>query len=51
MFEHLTKNEYASVILTRQQKVLGHVLPLSAYLLKPVQRISKYHLLLQVFVV
>lgn len=27
---------------------LGHSLPLGSYLLKPVQRILKYHLLLQV---
>ncbi|XP_072180482.1 guanine nucleotide exchange factor DBS-like [Diadema setosum] len=29
------------------QKLLGHKLPLSAYLLKPVQRITKYQLLLK----
>ncbi|KAK9889312.1 hypothetical protein WA026_004592 [Henosepilachna vigintioctopunctata] len=29
------------------QKKLGHKLPLAAYLLKPVQRITKYHLLLR----
>lgn len=31
-----------------QQAELGHALPLGSYLLKPVQRILKYHLLLQV---
>lgn len=30
------------------QRKLGHKLPLSAYLLKPVQRITKYQLLLKV---
>lgn len=30
------------------QEEMRHVLPLGAYLLKPVQRILKYHLLLQV---
>lgn len=30
------------------QVELGHSLPLGSYLLKPVQRILKYHLLLQV---
>lgn len=30
------------------QERLRHALPLGAYLLKPVQRILKYHLLLQV---
>ena len=29
------------------QEKLGHLLPLSAYLLKPVQRITKYQLLLR----
>jgi hypothetical protein len=29
------------------QRKLGHKLPLSAYLLKPVQRITKYQLLLK----
>lgn len=31
-----------------RQMALGHPLPLASYLLKPVQRILKYHLLLQV---
>ena len=30
------------------QEKLGHRLPLSSYLLKPVQRITKYHLILGV---
>nr|XP_049707782.1 uncharacterized protein LOC110371445 isoform X1 [Helicoverpa armigera] len=30
-----------------RQMALGHMLPLASYLLKPVQRILKYHLLLQ----
>lgn len=29
------------------QKRLGHMLPLSSYILKPIQRITKYHLLLR----
>ncbi len=37
-------------IFRQQQKCLEHSLPLGAYLLKPVQRILKYHLLLQVTV-
>jgi len=48
MFEQLTKDERICVLLNRQQKTLNHCLPLSAYLFKPVQRILKYHLLLQV---
>ena len=35
--------------LRQCQLHLGHKLPLSAYLLKPVQRITKYQLLLKVF--
>jgi len=34
--------------LRRQQTCLQHGLPLGSYLLKPVQRILKYHILLQV---
>uniref|UniRef100_UPI00358DDC5D pleckstrin homology domain-containing family G member 3-like n=1 Tax=Myxine glutinosa TaxID=7769 RepID=UPI00358DDC5D len=34
-------------ILQALQTALGHALPLAAYLLKPVQRVLKYHLLLQ----
>lgn len=38
------------VILAHQkcQQKLGHMLPLAAYLLKPVQRVLKYYLLLEV---
>ena len=49
-FEQLTKDESIVVLLNRQQKTLGHCLPLNTYLFKPVQRILKYHLLLQVSV-
>lgn len=35
-------------LLTSTQKRLNHTLPLGSYLLKPVQRILKYHLLLDV---
>ncbi|CAI9723832.1 Pleckstrin homology domain-containing family G member 1,Pleckstrin homology domain-containing family G [Octopus vulgaris] len=34
-------------IFKQRQLILNHVLPLGAYLLKPVQRVLKYHLLLQ----
>lgn len=40
------KDEVQSSILKRQQLSLQHALPLGSYLLKPVQRILKYHLLL-----
>lgn len=39
------RNEF---FLTCQLK-LGHKLPLAAYMLKPVQRITKYQLLLKVY--
>jgi len=48
MFKHLKKDDRVGVFLSRQQKVLGHSLPLDTYLFKPVQRILRYHLLLQV---
>jgi len=35
-------------LLASTQKLLQHRLPLGSYLLKPVQRILKYHLLLDV---
>ena len=35
-------------ILLSCQKELGHQLPLSSYLLKPMQRLTKYQLLLKV---
>lgn len=41
-------NEVISGYFREIQWSLGHGLPLGAYLLKPVQRILKYHLLFQV---
>ena len=38
-------------ILQNFQRQLGHQLPLSSYLLKPVQRLTKYQLLLKVIVI
>lgn len=35
-------------ILQNFQRQLGHQLPLSSYLLKPVQRLTKYQLLIKV---
>ena len=43
----MTKPEVAAMF-NCQQMVLQHSLPLGCYLLKPVQRILKYQLLLQV---
>uniref|UniRef100_T1IRR7 DH domain-containing protein n=1 Tax=Strigamia maritima TaxID=126957 RepID=T1IRR7_STRMM len=42
----MRKKETAEVFRERQA-ALGHTLPLGSFLLKPVQRILKYHLLLQ----
>ncbi|XP_021944470.2 uncharacterized protein LOC110842908 isoform X1 [Folsomia candida] len=38
---------HSSKLFRERQSVMGHSLPLGSYLLKPVQRILKYHLLLQ----
>ncbi|KAG5897855.1 hypothetical protein JTB14_024889 [Gonioctena quinquepunctata] len=43
----LTRDEKMAVLFREKQVALGHALPLGSYLLKPVQRILKYHLLLQ----
>ncbi|XP_046640456.1 pleckstrin homology domain-containing family G member 1-like [Daphnia pulicaria] len=43
----LMRNEAASRACHERQTQLQHTLPLGSYLLKPVQRILKYHLLLQ----
>ncbi|XP_074028114.1 guanine nucleotide exchange factor in mesoderm isoform X3 [Leptinotarsa decemlineata] len=43
----LTKDETMASLFRERQFALGHALPLGSYLLKPVQRILKYHLLLQ----
>ncbi|KAM3716717.1 Pleckstrin [Dirofilaria immitis] len=43
----LLKNKKIAETLKLRQAVLGHSLPLSAYLLKPVQRVLKYHLFLE----
>ncbi|KAL3872982.1 hypothetical protein ACJMK2_036147 [Sinanodonta woodiana] len=40
-------DQQLSEVFKQRQIALGHSLPLGAYLLKPVQRILKYHLLLQ----
>ena len=42
--EHLMEED---TILQNCQRQLGHQLPLSSYLLKPVQRLTKYQLLLK----
>ena len=42
------KNVNLVQFFQERQSTLNHFLPLETYLLKPVQRILKYHLLLQV---
>lgn len=39
---------HTNALLASTQRMLHHTLPLGSYLLKPVQRILKYHLLLDV---
>ncbi|XP_026516890.1 pleckstrin homology domain-containing family G member 3 isoform X3 [Terrapene carolina triunguis] len=41
------RNKHQAKFFRERQEQIGHVLPLGSYLLKPVQRILKYHLLLQ----
>lgn len=48
VLSELTRDKDISVLFREQQLKLKHPLPLGSYLLKPVQRILKYHLLLQV---
>lgn len=48
VLSELTGNEKMAALFRERQIALGHALPLGSYLLKPVQRILKYHLLLQV---
>ncbi|KAG4067613.1 hypothetical protein HA402_005385 [Bradysia odoriphaga] len=42
----LLQASHTNALLTSTQKMLQHTLPLGSYLLKPVQRILRYHLLL-----
>lgn len=42
------RDKQQAKFLRDRQEQLQHSLPLGSYLLKPVQRILKYHLLLQV---
>ncbi|XP_055529721.1 uncharacterized protein LOC129721311 isoform X2 [Wyeomyia smithii] len=42
----LLQATHTNSLLVQTQKMLNHTLPLGSYLLKPVQRILKYHLLL-----
>lgn len=44
----LLQAKHTNSLLASTQKLLQHRLPLGSYLLKPVQRILKYHLLLDV---
>jgi len=48
MLAELMGHEESAKCFRERQAALGHFLPLGSYLLKPVQRILKYHLLLQV---
>lgn len=42
------RNKMVAKFFRERQETLKHSLPLGSYLLKPVQRILKYHLLLHV---
>ncbi|KAK6756958.1 hypothetical protein RB195_015031 [Necator americanus] len=43
----LQQQPHLAAALSQRQAALGHALPLSAYLLKPVQRVLKYHLFIE----
>ncbi len=43
---HLQTDLWSAILACQSE--LGHVLPIASYLLKPVQRVLKYQLLLQV---
>ena len=47
LLTELMRNELSVASFRDRQLSLGHTLPLGSYLLKPVQRILKYHLLLE----
>ncbi|XP_064216001.1 uncharacterized protein GEFmeso isoform X2 [Tribolium castaneum] len=47
VLSELTRDEKMASLFREKQMALSHALPLGSYLLKPVQRILKYHLLLQ----
>ena len=47
MLTELMRREASVRLFRERQAALQHTLPLGSYLLKPVQRILKYHLLLQ----
>ncbi|KIH66878.1 RhoGEF domain protein [Ancylostoma duodenale] len=44
----LQQQPHLAAALSQRQAALGHALPLSAYLLKPVQRVLKYHLFIEI---
>ena len=46
--ELMRRGTRSARLLRERQVALQHTLPLGSYLLKPVQRVLKYHLLLQV---
>ena len=48
MLTELMRRETTARLFRERQEALGHALPLGSFLLKPVQRILKYRLLLQV---
>jgi len=48
LLSRLMADPEVAAMLNCQQMLLQHSLPLSCYLLKPVQRVLKYQLLLQV---
>lgn len=50
IISEITQNPQTTNIINQRQNELGHRLPLGSYLVLPVQRILRYHLLLKVHV-
>jgi len=48
MISKMMQSRLSTNIIYQRQKELGHRLPLGSYLVLPVQRILRYHLLLKV---
>lgn len=48
MLSEFTQSQEQTNIILQRQKELGHRLPLGSYLVLPIQRILRYHLLLKV---
>lgn len=51
IISEITQSRLSTNIIHQRQNELGHRLPLGSYLVLPVQRILRYHLLLKVDII